>query len=130
MVVDVMCRIGDEPFRPAQLVIGQKEIGLVSWSVIVRELPPDWQPPVEDLPLERHLPDGTVWIGEAYPMGAAELEPPAAETEQPKPRAIKLHGTGPFRENFIPVHADVVLQRVRALVPEDQDEHPVAPRAE
>lgn len=122
MIVDVMCRIAGGPPRTAQLAIEQTEIGLVSWSVTAREIPLSWQPEGDELPIELHLPDGTVWIGEAYPVGVVEPEQPEAEQPaEPLTKAIQLRGTGPLRENSIPVHADVVIQRVKALVSEGEN---------
>jgi hypothetical protein len=122
MIVDVMCHIAGGPPRPAQLTIEHTEIGLVSWSVTARDIPQSWQPEGDELPIELHLPDETVWIGEAYPVGVVELEQPEAEQPaEPLTKVVQLRGTGPLRENSIPVHADVVIQRVEALVPEDEN---------
>jgi hypothetical protein len=41
---------------------------------------------------------------------------PGEAAEQQFPLKVQLRGTGPLRENSIPLHADVVVQRLDALL--------------
>lgn len=110
MIIEVMCRIADGPLKPGELDVSQAVVPLVSWSVSTHDGAEAGELP-DHLAVELHFPDSTIWTGEAYPVAA--FEAPA----QP-PTTVQLRGTGPLRENSIPLHADVVMQRLRALSPE------------
>ena len=110
MIVEVMCRIADGPLRPGELEVSQVAVPLVSWSVNTRE-GSEAEQLLGDLAVEIHLPDNTVWTGEAYPVVDAEPGHQSALT-------VQLRGTGALKENSIPLHADVVMQRIRAMSPE------------
>ena len=73
MNVEVMCRIADGPLRPGELEVTQPVAPLVSWSVSTRDRPQDGDQLDANVPIELHLPDSTVWTGEAYPV--ADVEP-------------------------------------------------------
>jgi hypothetical protein len=113
MIINVMCRIADGPFKPSELEVTQSAVPLVSWSVHSREGSGAWDVHGDNLAVEIHFPDSTVWTGEAYPMADAE---PGHDS----PSKVQLRGTGPLRENSIPLHADVVMQRITAMSPESQ----------
>jgi hypothetical protein len=108
MIIEVMCRIADGPLRPGELEVSQVAVPLVSWSVSTHEGSEAGELPGGDLAIEIHFPDGTIWTGEAYPV--TDLEP--GHESSP---TVKLRGTGALRENSIPLHADVVMQRIRAM---------------
>ena len=109
MIIEVMCRISEGPLRPGELEVSQVAVPLVSWSVNTsEESDTEWQ---GDLAVEIHLPDNTVWTGEAYPVTDAE---PGGES----PLTVQLRGTGALKEHSVPLHADVVMQRIRAISPE------------
>jgi hypothetical protein len=118
MNIAVMCRIADGPLRPGELEVTQPVAPLVSWSVSTRDRPQEGDQLGSNVPIELHLPDSTVWTGEAYPV--ADVEPdeelPGEAAEQQFPLKVQLRGTGPLRENSIPLHADVVVQRLDALL--------------
>ena len=118
MNIAVMCRIADGPLRPGELEVTQPVAPLVSWSVSIRDRPQEGDQLGSNVPIELHLPDSTVWTGEAYPMGDVEPdeEMPGEAAEQQFPLKVQLRGTGPLRENSIPLHADVVVQRLDALL--------------
>ena len=111
MIIEVMCRIANGPLRSGELEVSQVAVPLVSWSVNTHEEPAVGEL-LGDLAVEIHLPDDTVWTGEAYPVTDAEPDPES-------PLTVHLRGTGALRENSIPLHADVVMQRIRAMSPED-----------
>lgn len=102
----MMCRIADGPLRPGELDVSQAVVPLVSWSVSTHDGAEEGE-----LHVELHFPDSTIWTGEAYPVAASE------QAAQP-PATVRLRGTGPLRENSIPLHADVVMKRLQALSPE------------
>lgn len=108
-----MCRVADGPLRPGELDVSQAVVPLVSWVVNTRD-GAQASELHDHLAIELHFSDSTIWTGEAYPV--AESEPAG----QP-PATVRLRGTGPLRENSIPLHADVVMQRLRALSPEPQE---------
>lgn len=107
MIIEVMCRIADGPLKPGELEVSQVGVPLVSWSVTTHE-GSEAEPLLGDLAVEIHLPDNTVWTGEAYPVTDPEFDDGSALT-------VQLRGTGALKENSIPVHADVVIQRVRTI---------------
>lgn len=113
MNTEVMCRIADGPLRPGELVVTQPVAPLVSWCVNTR-ISSQAADQLGDVTIELHLPDDTVWTGEVYAV--ADGEPDREESEQPSehefPLRVQLRGTGPLRENSIPMHADVVVKRL------------------
>jgi hypothetical protein len=117
MIVEVMCRIADGPLRPGALEVTQAVAPLVNWSVNTHDATVAPEQLGDDLAIELRFPDNTVWTGEAYPV--AEVEPdqqvPGSSPEHEFPMTVQLRGTGPLKENSIPLHADVVLQRLRAM---------------
>ncbi|MGH3873954.1 MAG: hypothetical protein ACRDSR_21025 [Pseudonocardiaceae bacterium] len=110
MIIEVMCRIADGPLGPGELEVTQAGVPLVSWSVNAHDVSQARDLRGQDLAVELHLSDDTVWTGEAY---SADLEPEA-------PLRMQLRGIGPLSENSVPVHADVVVQRIDALLAERQ----------
>ena len=107
MNIEVMCRIADGPLRPGELTVTQPVAPLVSWRINTRaSSQADEQ--LGDVTVELHLPDDTVWTGDAYAM--ADGEPDREERQFPS--KVQLRGTGPLRENSIPMHADVVVKRL------------------
>ncbi|MDQ3764347.1 MAG: hypothetical protein M3460_23075 [Actinomycetota bacterium] len=116
MIIKVTCRIAGGPGRPGELEVAQAAAPLVSWSVNTRDASEAWELLGSDLAIELRFPDNTVWTGEAY---LADAEPdhqvPGQPCEQEFPLKVQLRGTGPLRENSIPLHADVVNQRIRAM---------------
>ena len=111
MIIEVMCRIADGPLRPGELEVSQVSVPLVNWTVNTDE-ESETGKLQGDLAVEIHLPDDTVWTGEAYPVTDANLD-------RESPLTVQLRGTGALKENSIPLHADVVMQRIRAISPED-----------
>jgi hypothetical protein len=122
MNIEVMCRIADGPLRPGELEVTQPVAPLVSWSVSTRDRPQDGDQLDANVPIELHLPDSTVWTGEAYPVADVELddEAPGTPAGQEFPLKVQLRGTGPLRENSIPLHADVVVQRLDSILLEHE----------
>ena len=120
MIIEVMCRIADGPLRPGELEITQAAVPLVSWSVNTRDVSESWDLQGKDLAIELHFPDNTVWTGEAYSV--ADVEPdhqgPGQPPEHEFPLKVQLRGIGALSENSIPVHADVVVQRIQEMVGE------------
>lgn len=120
MIIEVMCRIADGPLRPGELEITQAAVPLVSWSVNTREVSEAGDLQGKDLAIELRFPDNTVWTGEAYPV--ADAEPDHQGSGQPPehefPLKVQLRGIGALSENSIPVHADVVVQRIQAMLGE------------
>ncbi|MGH3692768.1 MAG: hypothetical protein ACRDRX_01980 [Pseudonocardiaceae bacterium] len=112
MIIEIMCRIADGPLRPGELEVTQVAVPLVSWSVNSRDGSEAWDLPGNDLAIELHFPDSTVWTGEVYPMEDIEPELPSK---------VHLRGTGPLSENSMPLHAEVVMQRIRAMSPDSPD---------
>ncbi len=112
MIIEIMCRIADGPLGPGELEVTQAAVPLVSWSVNPREGSQAWELQSNDLAIELHLPDSTVWTGEVYPV---------ADVEPELPSKVYLRGTGPLSENSVPLHADVVMQRLRTISPESAD---------
>ncbi|HXT43347.1 MAG TPA: hypothetical protein VN748_04410 [Pseudonocardiaceae bacterium] len=110
--IEVMCRIADGALRPGELVVTQRVAPLVSWCVSTRVSSPAGA--LGDVTVELHLPDDTVWTGEVYPVVDGELdrEEPGESPEHQFPFKAQLRGTGPLRENSIPIHADVVVKRL------------------
>lgn len=121
MIVEVMYRIAGGPLRPGELEITQVVGPLVSWSVITRDVSETADLHGRDLAVELHFPDTTVWTGEAYPVADAEPghQSPAPSVHQ-SPETVQLRGVGALSENAIPVHSDVVMQRLQAMVDEHQ----------
>jgi hypothetical protein len=117
MIIDVMCRIADGPLRPGELEITQAGVPLVSWSVNTRDVSEAWDRQGQDLAIELHFSDDTVWTGEAYPVADIEPDPqvPGQPPEREFPLKVQLRGIGALSEDSIPVHADVVVQRIQAL---------------
>ena len=121
MIIEVMCRIADGPLRPGELEITQAVGPLVSWSVDTRDFSEAGDRQGRDLAVELHFPDPTVWTGEAYPVADVESDHPApGPSEHKSPGRVQLRGIGALSENLIPVHSDVVMQRVQAMVDEHQ----------
>ena len=111
MIVNVMCRIADGQLRPGELEITQPVAPLVSWSLSTHDGAEEWDPQASDLTVELHFPDKTVWTGEAYPV---------TDVEHDIPLNVRLRGTGVLKENSIPLHADVVVKRINALLDQPQ----------
>lgn len=121
VIIEVMCRIADGPLRPGELEITQATGPLVSWSVNVRDVSAAADLQGRDLAIELHFPDTTVWTGEAYPVAEVESDHPASgPSEHTSPGTVQVRGIGALSENSIPVHSDVVMQRIRAMVDKDQ----------
>lgn len=121
MIIEVMCRIADGPLRPGELEITQTAVPLVSWAVNTRDVAEAGDLQGRDLPVELHLPDTTVWTGQAYAVADVEPGHPApGPAEHKSPGTVQLRGIGALSENLIPVHADVVIQRIEAMVDERQ----------
>lgn len=121
MIIDVMCRIADGPLRPGELEITQPVGPLVSWSVKTRDVSETGDLQGRDLTLELHFPDTTVWTGEAYPVADVEPDHQSLEPSKHKsPGTVQLSGIGALNENSIPVHSDVVMQRIKAMVDKRQ----------
>jgi hypothetical protein len=122
MIIEVMCSIADGPLRPGELEITQAAAPLVSWSVNTRDVAGAGDLQGKDLPIELHFPDSTVWTGEAYRV--ADVEPdhqvPGQPPEHEFPLKVQLRGIGALSENSIPIHADVVVQRMDAMLAEHQ----------
>jgi hypothetical protein len=117
MIIEVMCRIGDGPLRPGALEVTQAVAPLVSWSVNTHNGSEASEQQGDDLTVELRFPDNTIWTGEAYPVTKVEPDQqvPGSSSEHEFPMKVQLRGTGPLRENSIPLHADVVLQRLHAM---------------
>jgi hypothetical protein len=113
MNTEVMCRVADGPLRPGELVIIQRIAPLVSWCVNTR-VTGQGSDQLGDVNIELRLPDDTVWTGEAYAVvdDEADREEPGQPSEHEFPLKVQLRGTGPLRENSIPLHADVVASRI------------------
>ncbi len=122
MIIEVMCRIADGPLRPGELEVTQAAAPLVSWSVNTRDASEAQDLQGNDLAIELHFPDNTVWTGEAYPV--AGIEPVHQVPGQPLghefPLKLQLRGIGALSENSIPMHADVVVQRIEAMLADRQ----------
>jgi len=110
MIVNVMCRIADGQLSPGELEVSQPVAPLVSWSVNTRDDAAEWGSQA-DLTVELHLPDDTVWTGEAYLVTDADHE---------STLPVLLRGTGPLIENSIPLHSDVVAKRLDPMLVERQ----------
>ncbi len=111
MIVKVMCRVADGELRPGELEVTQPVAPLVSWCVLTHDDSAAWGPQGSDVAVELHLPDDTVWTGEAYLVTDVEYE---------SPLTVILRGTGPLRENSIPLHSDVVAKRLDPMLVERQ----------
>ncbi|HEX2299671.1 MAG TPA: hypothetical protein VHH34_14355 [Pseudonocardiaceae bacterium] len=121
MIIEVRCRIADGPLRPGELEITQATGPLVSWSVNVREVSEAADLHGRDLAIELHFPDTTVWTGEAYAVADGESDHPASGLSEPtSPETVQLRGIGALSENSIPVHSDVAMQRIQAMVDKHQ----------
>jgi hypothetical protein len=122
MIIEVMCRIADGPLRPGELEITQAAAPLVSWSVSTREASEAGQPQDSDLAVELHFPDETVWTGEAYPVADIESEHQVSgqPPEHEFPVKVQLRGIGALSEDSTPIHADVVVARIDALLAKRQ----------
>lgn len=116
MSVEVMCRIDDGPLRPGELEIAQQIAPLVSWSVTTRDKSRSNELG-SDVAVELHLPDSTVWTGDAYLAGIETDDEPS---DDEFPVKVQLRGSGPLRENTVPLHADVVVARLDAMLVKDQ----------
>lgn len=120
MIIEVMCRIADGPLRPGELEITQAVGPLVSWSVTTRDVSETGDLQGSDLAIELHFPDTTVWTGEAYPVADVESDHQSpAPSRHKSPETVQLRGIGALSENSVPVHSDVAMQRIQAMV----DEH-------
>lgn len=108
MILEVMCRIADGPLRAGKLAVTQTAGPLVTWSVDTCDVSRAWELQGNDLAIELHLPGDTVWTGEAY---LADVGPDLQ---------VRLRGTGVLRENSIPIHADVLVQRINSILGEDE----------
>jgi hypothetical protein len=117
MIIEVMCRIADGPLRPGALEVTQAIAPLVSWSVNTHGESGALDQPSDDLAIELRFPDNTVWTGEAYPVAddESDQQEPGSLPNHESPPKVQLRGTGPLRENSVPLHADVVLQRLQAM---------------
>ena len=111
-----MARSGQVSWRsPKQLV------PLVSWSVNTRDVSEAGDLQGGDLAIELHFADTTVWTGEAYPVADVESEHQSPAPSQHKsPGTVQLRGIGALSENSIPVHSDVAMQRIQAMVDKHQ----------
>ncbi|MGH3975702.1 MAG: hypothetical protein ACRDS9_20580 [Pseudonocardiaceae bacterium] len=122
MIIEVMCRIADGPLRPGELEVTQAAAPLVSWSVNTCDVSEAWDLRGNDLAIELHFPDNTVWTGEAYPV--TDIEPVRQQPRQPLehdfPVKVQLRGIGALSENSMPMHADVVVQRIEAMLAKRQ----------
>lgn len=117
MIIEVMCRIADGPLRPGELEITQSAVPLVSWSVSTRDVSEAGDLQGRDLVIELHFPDTTVWTGEAYLVADVESDHQASgSAEHTSSGTVQLRGIGALSENSIPVHSDVVMQRMQAMV--------------
>ncbi|HZS21302.1 MAG TPA: hypothetical protein VFA63_09970 [Pseudonocardiaceae bacterium] len=116
MSVEVMCRIDDGPLRPGKLEIAQQIAPLVSWSVTTQDKSRSNELG-SDVAVELHLPDSTVWTGDAYLAG---IETDDERSDDEFPAKVQLRGSGPLRENTVPLHADVVVARLDAMLVKDQ----------
>ncbi|MGH3427942.1 MAG: hypothetical protein ACRDRI_02915 [Pseudonocardiaceae bacterium] len=118
MIIDVLCRIADGPLRPGELEVTQAAAPLVSWSVSTRDGSETWDLQGKDLAVELHFLDNTVWTGEAYPVAGVEPDhqAPGQPPEHEFPLKVQLRGIGALSENSIPVHADVVVKRIDAML--------------
>ncbi|PZS23496.1 MAG: hypothetical protein DLM60_02575 [Pseudonocardiales bacterium] len=117
-----MCRIADGPLGPGELEVTQAAAPLVSWSVSTRDGSEAWDLQGKDLAVELRFPDNTVWTGEAYPVASIESDRqvPGQPLEQEFPLKVQLRGIGALSENSIPVHADVVVKRIDAMLTNSQ----------
>ncbi|MDQ2791255.1 MAG: hypothetical protein M3Y73_16660 [Actinomycetota bacterium] len=122
MIISVMCRIADGPLGPGELEVTQAAAPLVSWSVSTRDGSEAWDLQGKDLAVELRFPDNTVWTGEAYPVASIESDRqvPGQPLEQEFPLKVQLRGIGALSENSIPVHADVVVKRIDAMLTNSQ----------
>lgn len=121
MIIEVMYRIANGPFRPGELEITQAAAPLVSWSVSTRDISEAGDLEDRDLAIELHFPDSTVWTGEAYPVADVEPDHQApGPPEHKSPWTVQLRGIGALSENSVPVHADVLIQRIEAMVAKGQ----------
>jgi len=111
MIVNVMCRVADGQLRPGELEVSQPVAPLVSWSLNTRDDSAEWGSQADDFIVELHLPDETVWTGEAYLVTDADHD---------SSLPVLLRGTGPLRENSIPLHSDVVAKRLDPMLVERQ----------
>ncbi|MDQ4020613.1 MAG: hypothetical protein M3257_03045 [Actinomycetota bacterium] len=120
MILEVMCRIGDGPLRPGELEVTQTAGPLVTWSVDTRDVSEAWDRQGSDLAIELHLPGDTVWAGEVYLADVGLDHQVPQQPLEEFPVKVRLHGTGVLRENSIAVHADVLVQRINAILGKDQ----------
>lgn len=105
MIIEVTCRIADGAPRPGALEVTQVVAPLVNWSVTTHDGSEEWGRQGDDVTVELRLPDNTVWTGDAY----------AKANDEPGNSEVYLRGTGPLKENSVPIHADVVLKRLDAM---------------
>ena len=121
MIVEVMCRIADGPLRPGELEVTQTAGPLVTWSVDTRDVSEARDRQGSDLAIELHLPGDTVWAGEAYLADVGSEDQVSQQLlENEFPVKVRLRGTGVLREDSIPVHADVLVKRLEAILDSDE----------
>jgi hypothetical protein len=121
MIVEVMCRIADGPLRPGELEVTQAAAPLVSWSLDTHDVSQARNLQGNDVAIELHLPDDAVWSGEAYLAEVgSDHQVPQQLLEHEFPVKVRLHGIGVLREDSIPLHADVLVKRIEAILGEDQ----------
>lgn len=113
MIIELLYSIADGPLRPGELEIARAAAPLVSWSVNTGDVSERWDLEGNDLAIELHFPDNTVWTGEAYPVAE---QPP----EHKFPSKVRLRGIGALSENSVPVHAEVVEKRIEAMLAAQQ----------
>lgn len=122
MIIEVMCCIAGGPLRPGKLEVTQVVGPLVSWSLDTRDRSEARDLQGNDLAVELHFPDNTVWTGEGFSV--ADIEPDHQVSGQPPehefPLRVKLLGIGALSENSIPVHSDVLVKRIEAMLAERQ----------
>ena len=121
MIVEVMCRIADGPLRPGELEVTQAAAPLVSWSLDTHDVSQARNLQGDDVAIELHLPGDAVWSGEAYLAEVgSDHQVPQQLPEHEFPVKVRLHGIGVLREDSIPLHADVLVKRIEAILGKDQ----------
>lgn len=121
MIIEVMCRIAGGPLRSGELEVTQAVGPLVSWSVNTSDVSEAGDLHGRDLAIELHFADTTVWTGEAYPVADVESgHRSPAPSRHVSPGTVQLRGIGALSENSVPVHSDVAMQRLQAMVDKSQ----------
>lgn len=120
MIIEVMYRIADGPLRPGELEVTQAVGPLVSWSVNARDVSDAGHLQGRDLVVELHFPNTTVWTGEAYAVVDVASDQTTGPSGDESPATVQLRGIGALNENSVPVHSDVVMRRVQAMVDKHQ----------